>query len=338
MKLKQYLFSQISLTFIPIFFGLFFITSVIYLVKIAALTSVITMNVTELFTLYMYVIPNIVFYTLPISYFISLVISLSKLSGEYELIVVTSFGLNPLKIVKILFPLTLVLTVSMLIISLGLIPKAKYLTNKMLDLKKQEANFNIKESEFGQKFGDWLVYISAKKDKEYLGVKLFKTDDKTDQFIISKTANLNNNEGDLNFVLKDGKSFAITQKDLTQIDFNTMKIGSKFGEKEEEVFTDPIGYWKEKFGRNLNIDNFVFYSLTSVFPLLSLLLVIAFGYFNPRYEKNRAIMFAVSFVILYYVSVDYLAKHIFFHSLYLVPIIWFGITYFIYSKRTKEFY
>jgi len=338
LKLKQYLFAQISLTFIPIFFGLFFITSIVYLVKIAALTSVITMNVFELLTLYIYVVPIIIFYTLPISFFISLVVSLSKLSSEYELIVITSFGFNPLKIVKILFPITAMLTVSMLIISLGLIPKAKHLTNKMLDMKKKEANFNIKESEFGQKFGDWLVYITDKKDKEYSDVKLFKSNGKTDQFILSGTARLNNKEGDLSFVLNEGKSFAITPKELNQIDFKSMKISSELGSQNTKPFINPLDHWKFKFKHNIDIDDFVFYSLTSIFPLLSLLLVISFGYFNPRYEKNKAIMWAISFVILYYVGSDYLSKHIMLNSLYAVPLIWLGITYFVYTKKIKEFY
>ena len=92
MKLKQYLYSQLAITFFPIFLGLFFITSIIFLVKIASLTSIITINFIELFTLYAYVIPQIIFYTMPISFFISLVITLSKLASEYELTVITSFG------------------------------------------------------------------------------------------------------------------------------------------------------------------------------------------------------------------------------------------------------
>jgi len=270
LKLKQYLFSQISLTFIPIFFGLFFITSIVYLVKIAALTSVITMNVVELFTLYVYIVPSIIFYTLPISFFISLVIALSKLSSEYELIVITSFGLNPLKFVKMLFPITFLLTISMIIISLGLIPKTKHLTNNMLEIKKKEANFNIKASEFGQKFGDWLVYITDKKDKVYSDVKLFKTDGKTDQFILSKTATLNNNDGDLSFVLQDGKSFAINQKELNQIDFKDMRINSKLANSDAKLFTNPLSYWKFKLENKQDVDDFVFYTLASFFPILSL--------------------------------------------------------------------
>ena len=101
MKLNQYVYSQLAVTFFPIFLGLFFITSIVFLVKIASLTSVITMDFFELFKLYAYVIPQIIFYTMPISFFISLVITLAKLASEYELTVITSFGLNPVKILKV---------------------------------------------------------------------------------------------------------------------------------------------------------------------------------------------------------------------------------------------
>ena len=188
MKLKQYLHSQLAITFFPIFLGLFFITSVVFLVKIASLTSIITLDFFELFTLFSYVIPQILFYTMPISFFLSLVITLAKLASEYELTVITSFGLNPVNILKIFAPITLLLSVMLLVVSVGLIPKTKFLTKQFLDKKKKEANFNIKPSEFGQKFGDWLIYINGKDDRVYDEVKLFKTEKGKDQFIVSETA------------------------------------------------------------------------------------------------------------------------------------------------------
>ncbi len=218
LKLNQYIYKQISLSFSPIFFGLFFITSNIFLVRLASLTSVITMNFYELMTLFAYSIPSILFYTLPISFFIALVIALGKLSSEYELIVITSFGLDPRKIALILFPITLIVSISLLIISLELMPKTKFLTTQMTDLKKREASFNIKSSEYGQKFGDWMIYIDDKKDNVYEGVRLFKTEQNADEFIIAKKANLNNIDGRLSFVLDDGKVFNIKQTEISEVD------------------------------------------------------------------------------------------------------------------------
>ena len=226
----------------------------------------------------------------------------------------------------------------MLIVSLGLIPKTRHLTDKMIKQKKKEANFNIKESEFGQKFGDWLIYITDKKDKEYSDVKLFKTDGTSDQFILSKTAKLDNKKGDLSFTLSDGKSFIINQNELNQIDFKSMKISDSLSSGKIEPFINPKVYWENKIKENDDVDKFSFYILASLFPVLSLYLVIAFGYFNPRYEKNKATMYGVIFVVSYYVIADYLAKHIFLNALYVLPLAWLALTYFVYTRKVKKLY
>ena len=338
MKLNHYLYSQFAITFFPIFLGLFFITSIVFLVKIASLTSIITIDFFELFRLFAYVVPQILFYTMPISFFISLVITLAKLASEYELTVITSFGLNPVNILKIFFPLTLLLSALLLVVSVGLIPKTKFLTKQFLETKKKEANFNIKASEFGQKFGDWLIYINDKDGKVYSDVKLFKTEEKKDQFIISKTAVLDNDKGNLSFKLVDGKAFIIDEKELNQIDYESMYINDSIADSKIGVFTDTYTYWKQNIEKNVDIDDLTFFILTSIFPLISLFLVITFGYFNPRYEKNRAIFFSLIAVVLYYVLIKIIGDKILLHALYIIPSIWIIGTYILYSQTIKKEY
>lgn len=286
----------------------------------------------------MYSVPNIVFYTLPISFFIGLVISLAKLSSEYELIVITSFGLNPKKILKIFLPLTIILTISLLIVSLGLIPKTKYLTSEMLDFKKREANFNIKPSEYGQKFGEWMIYIEHKNDKVYDEVKLFKTTEKTDEFIVAKSAVLNNKDSELSFELNHGKLFNINDKEVNQIDFRTMLINEKVANQDMQEFTTAYNFWVENIKRKDQLDRFSFYILVSLFPLISLFLVISFGYYNPRYEKNRSIGLSIVCIVLYYICSDYAVKTIVLHSLYLIPLMWILFCYIVYVKKIRQAY
>ena len=338
MKLKQYLYSQLAITFFPIFLGLFFITSVVFLVKIASLTSIITINFAELFTLYAYVIPQIIFYTMPISFFISLVITLSKLSSEYELTVITSFGLNPVNVLKIFFPITMLLSAILLIVSVGLIPKTKFLTKQFLEIKTKEANFNIKASEFGQKFGDWLIYIQNKEDKLYQDVKLFKTLDGKDQFIISETAVLNNEKGNLSFRLNDGKAFYFLDSEVNQIDFSSMLINDSLGNSNYITFSTTYNYWKTMIKKKIDIDDLNFFILVSLFPLLSLFLIITFGYFNPRYEKNKAVTYSLISIVLYFVLVKAIGDALFLHTLYIIPILWVTGTYILYSKTVKKEY
>ncbi len=338
MKLNHYLYSQFAITFFPIFLGLFFITSIVFLVKIASLTSVITINFFELFRLFAYVVPQIIFYTMPISFFLSMVITLAKLAGEYELTVITSFGLNPVNVLKIFLPLTLLLSALLLVVSVGLIPKTKFLTKQFLETKKKEANFNIKASEFGQKFGDWLIYINDKNDKTYYDVKLFKTEEKKDQFIISKTAVLDNDKGNLSFKLIDGKAFIMDEKELNQIDYKSMYINDSIADAKIGVFTDSYSYWRDNIKKNIDIDDLTFFILTSLFPLISLFLVITFGYFNPRYEKNRAVFFSLVAVVSYYVLIKIIGDKILLHALYVIPIVWIIGTYTLYSQTIKKEY
>ncbi|MGJ0342506.1 LptF/LptG family permease [Aliarcobacter cryaerophilus] len=338
MRLSNYLHSQLAISFFPIFLGLFFITSVVFLVKIVSLTSVIKMNFIELFSLYLYTVPQILLFTLPISYFLSLVISISKLSSEYEMTVITSFGVGPLNIVKKLLPITLLISIALLVITLGLIPKAKYLMNSFIDYKKNEANFNIKESEFGQKFGDWLIFIEKKEDNIYKNVKLFKKENNKEELIVSETAILENKKGNLTFKLFNGKIFIIDDSELNEIDFETMYINEIVNNQQILVFSTSLNYWILSLEYNLDNDSFVFFILTSIFPLISLMLVITFGYFNPRYEKNRAVAYSIGAVILYYVLIKYIGDRLLLHSLYIIPTIWIIASYILYSKTIKKEY
>ncbi|WP_298751596.1 LptF/LptG family permease [uncultured Arcobacter sp.] len=339
MKLKQYLLSQFSNTFFPIFLVLYFITSIIFLVRIASVTSVITIDLFELLTLYAYNLPSIIFYTMPISFFVSLVITLSKLSSEYELIVITSFGLNPTNILKIFLPITFIMSISLLIISIGLIPKTKYLSQEMINQKTKEANFNIKASEFGQKFGDWLIYISKKDDKLYEEVKLFKAQKKdADQFIIAKNARLNNDSGNLSFVLKDGKTFFFEKDKINQIDYKVMHINDTLSESSITPFTDAFDYWNIRSNSKSHVAKLSFYVLTSIFPFISIYLVVAFGYFNPRYEKNRSVAYAIVSVVGFYLISDPLTKAIGFASIIVVAVFWAILSYYIYKSNVQKVY
>lgn len=338
MRLNNYLHSQFSITFFPIFLGLFFITSMVFLVKIISLTSVIKMDFFELFRLFSYSIPQIILYTLPISYFLSLAITISKLSSEYEMAVITAFGVSPMRVLRLFFPVTLLVTIALLVISLGLIPKTKYLMNEFLDYKKNEANFNIKESEFGQKFGDWLIFIEKKEANIYQNIKLFKKDNDKEQFIVSNRAILDNDKGYLTFKLTDGKIFDMNlgNKELNQVNYENMYINEIVKSEQVMPFTTSLNYWQLSIKHNLDNDTLVFYFLTSVFPLFSLFLVAVFGYFNPRYEKNRTVIYSILGIIVYYFLVKYIGSRLVLHSLYIMPITWLIATYFLYFKTVKK--
>ena len=165
-----------------------------------------------------------------------------------------------------------------------------------------------------------------------------KTEKKEDQFIVSKTGILDNENGSLSFKLIDGKAFIINEKEFNQIDFRSMYINDSIADSKLGIFTDSYSFWKNNIKNNIDTDDLTFYVLTALFPLISLFLVITFGYFNPRYEKNRAVFYSLISVVLYYVLVKVIGDEILLHALYIIPIIWIFGTYILYARTIQKEY
>jgi len=335
--LKKYLLINFSQTFFPIFLTLYSITSIIFLVKIASLTSIIQINFFELLELYLYSVPTILFYTLPISIFVSLSLTLSKLSSEYELIVITSFGLNPIKILKIFLPTLILSSVVLLILSLALIPKADYMKDSFLKMKKTEAQLNIKVSEYGQAFGKWLIYVDSKEKETYNDIVLFQQSPKEGTFIISKHANMKNQGATLSLNLDEGKVLKITDN-INQIDFQKMIINNNIKQSSNiNTLDDLIFYWKDMFNDYSKASDFIFYVLASFYSIISMLFAIYIGYYNPRYQKNNATLITMSLTTVFFVITLNL-NDTGFASLFYIPIIWILLSIYIYYNKIKPYY
>jgi len=336
--LKKYLLQNYSETFFPIFFTLYTITSIVFLVKIASLTSIIQINFLELLELYAYTVPKILFYTLPISVFISLVLTLSKLSSEYELIVITSFGLNPIKILKLIFPTILLSTLLLLLLSLVLMPKVEYMNNTFLQNKKTEAQFNIKASEYGQAFGKWLIYVSEENKGKYKDIVLFQQEHEKDTFIISEKAKMSNDGSTLSLNLDTGKALSISEN-INQINFNKMIINNKLkSSKNINTIDDLITYWKDISTKKSKESDFSFAILSSIFPLLSILFIIYLGYYNPRYEKNYSTILSIILSTIFLILAHRLSKELGIITLAIIPSLWIVISLVIYKFKVKPHY
>ena len=89
-KLRRYILSNLSLLFFSIFLPLFAIASVIFMIKLATYTAVIQLSVAEMGKLYLFVLPELFFYTLPIAFVVSGALTLYRLSNDNEMVVVFS--------------------------------------------------------------------------------------------------------------------------------------------------------------------------------------------------------------------------------------------------------
>lgn len=300
-RVDRYLLNHFSGLFASLFFILFFITSIVFLIKITTLTSIIQMNFLELGTLYIYLLPRTLLYTLPVTFFIALALSLFQLSKENETIVLFTLGYNPKKIASLFFKLASFLSLMLIVDLIILVPISRQLNNNFIDYKKAEAKFNIKASEFGQKFSDWFVYIQAiDAQNVYRGVTLYQLPSagENEKLILAQKATMETTNGALSLNLEKGKIFDFSQNTLQEVHFESMRIHSKPKNTLSPVQT-IVEYWDGVFKDKKRAYDLSFFLLISLFPLASTWIALSLGIVTYRYHREGIYLSLFATIALY---------------------------------------
>lgn len=328
--LTQYIKKSFFITFLSIFLPLFFIASIVFLIKLATYTAIIQLSLWEMITLFLFMVPELFFYTLPISFFVAATLTLFKLSNDNEIVVIFSLGIEPKTILKVfLFPAAL-LSATLIFNFYMIYPHIKILSKNFLSYKKSEAKFNLSASEFGHKFGNWLLYINKEnKDKSHSDVVLFnKSETKDEIFVKAKKAFVINDSGVLKLKLISGEGYNYSKDKFTQVNFETMFINDTM-DNQQRVYQTPLEYWLSKENRKMLITN----SILSFFPLLTLFLIASIGIVHVRHQKGKVYLYLFLSVLLYYGLALGFQEIVGAYSVPIILISWFITTYFIY-KRT----
>lgn len=332
-KLKHYIFSHLNVLFFSIFIPLFTIASVIFMIKIATLTSVITLNLSEMGKMYLFTLPELLFYTLPIAFFVSAALTFFRLSNDNEMVVVFSMGISPRFLARILALPAFILSLLLLINFLVITPYLKHINKNFTQNKKSEAKFNLTASEFGHHFGDWMLFInkSDNDNRKYGGVVLFNKEKKEEILIVAKDAELINNHGLLQLKLDNGEGYTYDDKTFKHMKYKTLKINDTMEQNAHE-YKGILGFWEnykeENYKQKLLITN----TLLSLFPLLSVFLIIALGVVHARHQKRWIYLWLFLSIVTYYASAILLQKWLFFWTIPVIAILWTAITYVFYKR------
>jgi len=332
-KIQTYLLSNLSSLFVSIFMPLFAIASVIFSIKLATYTAVIQLSLLDMGKLYMFVLPEILFYTLPISFFVAATLSLFKLSNDNEMVVLFSLGIKPNFIIKTLLKPALLLSTLLAFNFFILFPHAKVLSSNFVSYKKSEAKFNLSASEFGHSFGDWLLYLGEDSaDGTYSKVFLFNKKKEEEILISAQSAELMNDSGILRLKLKNGEGYSYSKDNFSQINFQTMLINSTMKTSLKE-YKKPLDYWLSKGNQKKKKRMFITDTLLSLFPILSLFLVASIGIVHARHQKSRVYLYLFTGVVIFYGAALGLHKQLDFYTIPIVIITWSIATYIIYKKN-----
>lgn len=289
-RLSKYLISGFWPIFLMIFLILFLITSIVIIISIANITSNIHITFAELFKMYMLSLPKVLFIALSISFFISIVSLFSKHSETQELVALFSLGVKPFKLLKPFFYFSVLLTVINLIILFVSIPYAKIAFKNFKAQKQQEARFNFQTSQISQKFGEWNIFTTSKKAKKYENLILYNN--KNNQLILAKYADLKTDKGYLTFELEKGNVYSFDKNAI--INFDTMYINKKIPKSNYSIFrfSEYFQKFKKLFG---------FYLPFALLPVSLIFFIPPISFFHSRIHKNRSLVFAIALLVIYLV-------------------------------------
>ncbi|PAF46730.1 permease [Helicobacter sp. 12S02232-10] len=336
---KRYVFLAISQIFFPFFLVLFFIASIVLLIGIAGVTLVVKMGVLDLAQLFLYSLPGTVFFIIPITFFASCVLGLSRLSYDYELLVFFSLGISPKKILQIFVPVSLLVSIVLLMFSLVMIPLSKSAYSDFVAEKKNKVDINIRPGEFGQKLGDWLVYVDKANHNHYDHLVLFSNDGLSQEsFIVAQSGAVNNKGGIFELNLYDGDAYFAQNGEIKKVDFKQMNLKNETGALKMSSY-DLINYWKSAFkGDSSQARRFAQAIMTSVFPLVSVFLIPLFGIANPRFHKNMSYIYILSGVGIYFLIMHITSQNAPFLGISLLPVLWLLGSYYLYKRFILKFY
>ncbi|QOQ90257.1 LptF/LptG family permease [Helicobacter cinaedi] len=338
--LKKYLFSSFAQIFFPFFLVLFFIASVVLLIDIAGRTYVVKMSFLDLGTLFMYLIPSSLFFIIPITFFAALVLGISRLAYDYELMVCFSLGSKPLDMVRFFLPITLLATLVLFVFSFILLPLTTSASKNFVAQKKADIDVNIKPGEFGQKLGDWLVYVDSVDNRKYQNLVLFSENGfEGDTFIVAQSGQTNNNQGLFELNLTSGKAYFAAPEEIKRVDYNTMSVRQNVSEPQLSGY-DLIAYWKEAFSleSRQKLRKLAQAVMVSLFPLVSIFLIPLFGIANPRFRSNMSYFYVIGSVALYFVLMYIASDNFALVGMISIPILWFFGGFFLYKKFIARFY
>lgn len=308
-NVRGYISSNFTKAFLTIFLPFFLIISLIFLVRISALTSKIQISFGELLSLYSYSIPEIIFYTLPLSFITALANVLIKLSQDNELIALYALGLKSTKVLRPLLLLGLLFSLLLLSISFLAMPLSKQLYKEFTISKKAEAKINIVPGKLGQKFGDYYIYVKEKEGDLFHDIVIYnRTKKNEEQFFSSQQGRLNKTNNTTSLLLNEGYGYTYLETKLQQAQYKTLEAYDT-SENKKFHFVHIIAHWSKAKTSLSILHKIFFFIFVSLIPLLSVYLVAAFTMINPRYQANHSFLVIFITTLLLYMIASSLQKY-----------------------------
>jgi lipopolysaccharide export system permease protein len=338
LNVKGYISLNFAKAFLTIFLPFFMIISLVYVVRISVLTAKIQIDFSELALLYSYSIPDILFYTLPLSFITALANVLVKLSQDNELIALYALGLKSKKVLHSLFVISLLFSLLLLSISFLAMPLSKQFYQSFKHQKQRDAKLNIVAGELGQKFGNYYIYVKEKEGKILKDIVIYnRTDKNNEQFFSAQKGELKQQLQSSSLALSQGFGYTYSQIKLQQVEYKQLEV---FNNSNNQVFhfQNIIAYWQKEIQKKNAMKKILFHAFISLIPFLSLYIIASFTMINPRYQKNHAFLIIFLSTLGFYIIASSLSKWGTPSILALCIVVFWLMGQWLFAKRVSKFF
>ncbi len=331
--INQYLTAIFHKEFIPMFFVLFSIMSIIITVDIANFSSVLEISFFDFFKLYMYQVPTMILYVVPILYFVSMAISIKKSCLQSELLVMFSLGLKPFKMFKVYIVSSVLLGIFLLIIALAVRPLSEYLNEKFIHDTQTTQSINLSKSDFGQKFGNWFFFINKENDT-FKNIILFNKSENKDTIVIADKVKIGDNPNSFELQMENGKAYISSNEELMQINYDKMSVFDSIIIDKFD-YSNLVEYWQRYESDKSILKNLVLGVNIALFPIMSIYAIFGIAFIKPRISKDKvgvySFYYIASFVFLIHLFLGYIGIW----TMLVIPILFSIASYVIYWLRVR---
>jgi len=163
-KIYRYFFSEFIRYFTVTLFAL---TSIIWTIQAVNFLDLVTDD-GHAFRIYLFysflTIPKIITKLIPFSFLIASILTILKLEKDNELIILWTSGLNKIRIVNLIFYISLIIMLFQLLMSTFITPETLNISRKLL--KNSELQFVsslLKEKQFNDTLKGLTIFVDKKK-------------------------------------------------------------------------------------------------------------------------------------------------------------------------------
>jgi len=241
-----------------------------------------------------YRLPEFLQIILPLSFFLSLIITLGKLSADNELGILEQIGFSEKKLIAISFiPASLIASIS-LILSIWIAPISSNQAELLLKKQSFEDSFNsIQPGKFFKLNNDLLFYMKERTAKglESVFIKSANSEGSLKNgVILAKRASVAEDKNSL--LLEDGSLYLSTNtEEFSKLTFEELEIDMTIN-PDRDMTSDKVNILKKIANKQWNIS-------LALICIVGVLLAIPIGKVKPRKGRHSKLLPAVLLFIFY---------------------------------------